>query len=192
MLAFFTPNCIDTPAVQLGAQWAGAIIAPANPNYTVGELEYQLRDSGAKALITQVAQLPVAREAAAKAGIPEDRIILIGTHRDPEQRFKHFTSVRNTSGATRYRKTKIDPKKDLAYLIYTSGTTGKSKGVMISHYNAVSTTILFWRFQGKYLSPSGGPDGKGDKILAFLPFYHIFGMLLVPLSTKPLMAPYTD
>src|ERR1700761_2491410 len=50
VLGLFVPNDIDVPAVVLGTLWAGAIISPANPGYTVAELVYQLKDSGAKAL----------------------------------------------------------------------------------------------------------------------------------------------
>jgi hypothetical protein len=52
-------------------------------------------------------------------------IALIGDAKDKEGRVKHFTSIRNISGATRYRRTKIDGDKDLAFLVYSSGTTGK-------------------------------------------------------------------
>ncbi|KKA25449.1 Photinus-luciferin 4-monooxygenase (ATP-hydrolyzing) [Rasamsonia emersonii CBS 393.64] len=176
VLALFTPNCVDTPAITWGTLWAGGVISPANPTYTVDELAFQLKNSGAKALVTQVPMLPVAREAAQKAGIPEDRVILMGDARDPEARAKHFTSIRNISGASRYRKTKIDPKKDLAFLVYSSGTTGLPKGVMLSHCNIVSNVCQNHRADGRYFSWNGGADGKGDRILAFLPFFHIYGL----------------
>ena len=50
VLGLFVPNDIDVPAVVLGTLWAGGIVSPANPGYTVAELVYQLKDSGAKAL----------------------------------------------------------------------------------------------------------------------------------------------
>ena len=53
-------------------------MSPANPGYTAEELAFQLKDAGAKALVTQKPFLAVAQEAAKQAGIPEDRIILIG------------------------------------------------------------------------------------------------------------------
>ena len=98
VLALFTPNCIDTPIITWGTHWAGGIISPANPGYTVDEMAYQLKDAGAKALATQRPFLKVAVEAARRAGIPEDRIILIGDEKDASARFKHFTSVRYEAG----------------------------------------------------------------------------------------------
>ncbi|PPJ58103.1 hypothetical protein CBER1_05278 [Cercospora berteroae] len=176
VLALYTPNCIDTPAVTWGAHWAGAIVSPANPGYTVDELAYQLKDSGAKGLITQLAQLDQAKAAAKKVGIPEDRIALIGDEKDPAGRVKHFSSVRNISGTQRYRRAKIDADKDLAFLVYSSGTTGLPKGVMLSHRNIVANTLqvtageqpLSWK------PAKGRPEG--DAILAFLPFFHIYGL----------------
>jgi acyl-CoA synthetase (AMP-forming)/AMP-acid ligase II len=176
VLALFTPNSIDTPVLMWGTLWAGGIVSPANPAYTVDELAFQLKNSGAKALATQVSVLSVAVEAAKKVGIPEDRIILLGDQRDPNARFKHFTSVRNISGATRYRKQKITPESDLAFLVYSSGTTGVPKGVMLSHRNIVANIMQQVAGEGGNLSWNGGPDGKGDRVLAFLPFYHIYGM----------------
>jgi len=125
VLALYTPNSIDTPAVIWGTQWAGGIISPANPGYNVTELAFQLKDSGAKALATQKPFLETARKACKEVGIDEDRIILLGDEKDKTAQFKHFSSIRNISGATRYRKSKIDPKKDLAFLVYSSGTTGQ-------------------------------------------------------------------
>ncbi|GIJ98696.1 hypothetical protein Aspvir_000815 [Aspergillus viridinutans] len=176
VLALFTPNCIDTPAVTWGTHWAGGVVSPANPAYTVEELAFQLKNSGAKALITQMALLPVATAAAKQAGIMEDRIILIGDERDPQAKFKHFSSIRNISGATRYRKTKINSATDLSFLVYSSGTTGVPKGVMLSHRNIVANSLQLAAGEDKQLSWNGGADGKGDRILAFLPFYHIYGL----------------
>ncbi|KAM3414942.1 hypothetical protein BST61_g10082 [Cercospora zeina] len=176
VLALYTPNCIDTPAVTWGAHWAGAIVSPANPGYTVDELAYQLKDSGAKGLITQVAQLDQAKAAAKKVGIPEDRIALIGDEKDPAGKIKHFSSVRSISGLQRHRRTKVDADKDLAFLVYSSGTTGLPKGVMLSHRNIIANTLqvtageepLSWK------PAKGRPEG--DAILAFLPFFHIYGL----------------
>ncbi|CEJ59252.1 Putative Acyl-CoA synthetase [Penicillium brasilianum] len=176
VLALFTPNSIDTPVLMWGTLWAGGIISPANPAYTVDELAFQLKNSGAKALATQASVLSVATAAAKKVDIPEDHIILLGDERDRDARYKHFTSVRNISRATRYRRQKITPETDLAFLVYSSGTTGVPKGVMLSHRNIVANVLQQVIGEGGNLSWNGGPDGKGDRVLAFLPFYHIYGL----------------
>ncbi|KAI5275410.1 acetyl-CoA synthetase-like protein [Aureobasidium subglaciale] len=171
VIAMFTPNNIDTPIVMWGAHWAGATVSPANPGYSADELAFQLKDAGAKALITQWPVIETARAAAKKVGLPEDRIILIGDQKDPEMRFKHFTSIRNTAGTNRYRRTKIDPEKDLAFLVYSSGTTGLPKGVMLSHSNIVANTLQ--------VGTGEAPLTYEDRILAFLPFFHIYGLTVI-------------
>jgi len=177
VMALFTPNCIDTPIITWGTHWAGGIISPANPGYTADELAFQLKDSGAKALCTQIPFLKIAFEAAKQAGISEDRIILIGDEKDPSGKFKHFSSIRNIAGTNRYRRTKMVPEDDLAFLVYSSGTTGHPKGVMLCHENIVANILMGKAGEGGNLSWTGGPDGKGDNILAFLPFFHIYGWM---------------
>lgn len=177
VIGLFTPNCIDMPSVIWGAQWAGGIPSPANPGYTVEELSFQLKDSGARALVTQYPLLDVARKAAKIAGIAEDRIILMGDERDKTMKFKHFSNIRNTSGATRYRRSKAkDPSKDIAFLVYSSGTTGHPKGVMLSHTNIVSNILMLNEGEGGNLTWDGGKDKTGDSIICFLPFFHIYGL----------------
>lgn len=198
VLGVFSPNCIDTPAITCGALWAGVIVSPANPGYTVNELAYQLRDSGAKAIVTQLATIDTVRKACAKVGLPEDCIVLMGDARDKSGKFKHWTSVRNISGTTRYNQAKITPKTDLAFLVYSSGTTGTPKGVRLCHYNLTSNVLqlnageygagannLTWDGSGTSPGiPLPRKESGGDKILACLPFFHIYGLtatILLPM-----------
>ncbi|PWY84385.1 acetyl-CoA synthetase-like protein [Aspergillus eucalypticola CBS 122712] len=135
VLALYTPNSIDTPIVIWGAHWAAGVVSPANP-------AYNLKNSGAKALITQVAHLKVARAAAKKMDIPESRILLIGDARDPKAEIKHLTSIFYSSG--NFGRARINPKQDLAFLVYSSGTTGLPKGVILSHRNIVANTLQIY------------------------------------------------
>jgi 4-coumarate--CoA ligase len=168
VLALYTPNSIDTPAIVWGTHFAGGILSPANPTYTVEELAFQLQNSGAKALATQLPLIENARKAAQKVGLPEDRIILLGGGRDERSQFRHFTSLGNIAGLSRHGRVKVnDPAKELAFLAYSSGTTGLPKGVMLTHRNLVSNLLM-----GLAASSVTGED----RLLAFLPFYHIYGL----------------
>lgn len=120
VLAFFSPNSIDTPIVNLGLHWAGGVASPANPTYTVDELARQLADSHAKAVVTQKPFLQATRAAAQKVGLPLDRIILMGDARDETGEHRHWTDINAKGAWVQPGKTAIDPKKDLAYLVYSS------------------------------------------------------------------------
>nr|POE82670.1 putative 4-coumarate--coa ligase 1 [Quercus suber] len=177
VLALYTPNSIDTAPITWGCHFAGGIVSPANPGYTVEELAFQLKNSGAAALVTQLAHVKIAAAACKNVGIPEERIILIGDAKDSSAYFKHFTSIRNISGATRYRRTKVDPVKDLAFLVYSSGTTGHPKGVMLNHRNIVAN-VLQQAVGERKLNANPGP-GEAGSMIAVLPFFHIYGLTVL-------------
>ncbi|CAK7568664.1 MAG: hypothetical protein SEPTF4163_006662 [Sporothrix epigloea] len=176
VMAFYTPNNIDTPPAMLGLLWAGGIGSPANPLYTEPELAFQLKDSGAKAIATQLPFLETARRAAKSVGIPDERIILIGDAHDPSGHFRHFSTFRNASSPGRSAAVKVDVHKDLAFLVYSSGTTGMPKGVCLTHYNIVSNVLQMAAIDSLSIHPFGGIDGKGDKGLGITPFFHIYGL----------------
>jgi 4-coumarate--CoA ligase len=195
VLGVFSPNHIDIPPVTLGTLWAGGTLSPANPGYTANELAQQLLDSGTRVIATQLSVLDIVKESCRAVGIGDDCIILLGD-RDTTGRYKHWTSIRNTSGSIRYVQSKVKPKIDTAFLIYSSGTTGKPKGVRLSHYNLVSNVLqvqaseqynLTW--DGSKTSsdiPAPAPQSGGDKVLASLPLFHIYGLtmfVLCPLYT---------
>ncbi|KAL7272805.1 hypothetical protein RUND412_004367 [Rhizina undulata] len=168
VLAIFSTNQLDTPPVTWGTHWAAGVLSPANPTYTVEELAFQLKNSGAKALITIPELLPVATKAAASVGLPNDRIIIMGDQRTKD--FKHWREIVDSGAVIEWRRTKVNPAKDLAFLVYSSGTTGHPKGVMLSHRNIVVNVLQLVTGEGNNVS------WKNDKIIAFLPFFHIYGL----------------
>ncbi|KAF4122932.1 Acyl-CoA synthetase (AMP-forming)/AMP-acid ligase II [Geosmithia morbida] len=171
VLSIYSSNCVETPVVNLGLHWAGGVASPANPTYTPGELARQLKDSGSKALITQVPYLDAALEAARDANLSQDRIILIGD--SLHEGFKHWTDITAKSAWFTPTKTPVDPKKDLAYLVYSSGTTGLPKGVALTHENVVANMSQVGPLDLKLL------NWDIDSHLGVLPFFHIYGLSVV-------------
>lgn len=169
VLAVYAPNDVDTAPVIYGAFFAGGVVTPANPGYSADELAYQLKNSDARALVTTVQFLGTALEAAKTVGIPTDRVILLGAGRDKTHRVKHWTNIRKTSGALRYRRRRAKPE-DLAFLAFSSGTTGLPKGVMLTHRNIVADLVLVQNAVGNWYSSAK------DKFLGVLPFFHIYGL----------------
>ncbi|POS86209.1 hypothetical protein EPUL_001951 [Erysiphe pulchra] len=179
VLAVYSPNYIDIPSIIWGTLWAGGVLSPANPNYTHDELVFQLRDSGAKALITQKSCLGVAQKACQEVGIDSSRIILIGDEKDSSTQFKHFHDFLGLQPTKNVTRTVVNPKKDLAFLVYSSGTTGRPKGVMLSHSNIVSDVLMAHTVEEDKLHWNGGYKEEGDKTVGFLPFFHIYGLLCI-------------
>ena len=176
VLVLFTPNSTEIAAVSFGTLWAGGVVCPFNNLYTVGELVSQLKSSRAKALVTHVACLQVAREAALFAGLSLDRVILVGP-RDPKGLFKHFSDLQPSS--TDVQKVAINPSADLAYLVYSSGTTGLPKGVMLTHTNIVANVLQTRLMETRQM------EWNRDKVIGLLPMYHIYGESWYSLNSFP-------
>jgi long-chain acyl-CoA synthetase len=148
------PNVLAFPVVFYGIQLAGAAVVPMNPLLKAREVEYYLRDSGARLVLAaeQVAQ--AATEAAGAVGI---EAIGVGAAL-PTQ----VMADRPADGAVE----RADD--DLSVILYTSGTTGQPKGAELTHANLRSNA----RTGGKELVESG-PD---DVIMGCLPLFHVFGL----------------
>ncbi|KAK6362869.1 hypothetical protein TWF730_000322 [Orbilia blumenaviensis] len=172
VMGVFTLNNIESPLLTWGVLWAGGVLSPANPGYTLDEFVYQLKNCEAKAITTQAEVLPLVKEAAARVGIPQDRILIIGDTKVPG--FTHVSQLKNMSHreVKLTRRPKFDPAKDLAFLVYSSGTTGLPKGVMLSHRNIVANIL-----QGTAAEVNLKPDE--DTVLGFLPFFHIYGLTCI-------------
>lgn len=156
VLAIMAPNIPEYAVVFHGTAWAGGVVTTVNPTYTAGEVRHQLKDSGAKLLVTVSMFGAIAREAAEGTSVEE-----IFTFDASD--FKPVTDLLGEPMAT-HAEVGLD---DVVCLPYSSGTTGLSKGVMLTHRNLVAnlqqTEVVL-------------PTGKGEAILSFLPFFHIYGM----------------
>jgi 4-coumarate--CoA ligase len=138
------------------------LVSPANPSYTEEELLHQLTDSNAKAILTIPELLDVAIAAGKRANIPLEKIILF---KEASRGHKLYTELSSIKLAESTRG-KINPE-DVAFLAYSSGTTGLAKGVMLTHRNIVSNSLMGAYLEGMAMS------WKTDKMISFVPFYHI-------------------
>jgi 4-coumarate--CoA ligase len=174
-LAIFSPNCEEYAVVVLGTIAAAGVISPASVGFGADELVYQLKDCGAKALVTHSSVLDVALKAAQACGIPKSHVILISDDDSASALSEGVTSFGTiTSAATPgpWERPRINIKEDLVALPYSSGTTGRPKGVRLSHYNLVSNVLSFWSSQN-----NGNIDAPGgnQRFISILPYSHIYG-----------------
>lgn len=158
------PNVPAFATVFHGILRAGATATTINSLYTPEEIANQLQDAEAEWLITVSPLLPGAAVAAATLGIADDHVIVLdGAEGHP--------SLRDLLGEGHAAPdVSFDPATHLAVLPYSSGTTGRPKGVMLTHRNLVANVA-----QSRPMLTLT-PD---DRVLAVLPFFHIYGMTVL-------------
>jgi len=162
VLGLFAPNCPDFAVALLGAVAAGGVVTTVNSLATAQDLEYQLRNAGAKVLVTVPAFMDRAAPAAQRVGIRELFVLGSAPGATP------FAALLETDEPAPARP--VDPARDLAVLPYSSGTTGFPKGVMLTHRNLVANLLQTARVHHV---------AEQDRIIAVLPFFHIYGMQVV-------------
>ncbi len=162
VFATFMPNVPEYAVVFLGVASAGGINTTVNSLYSTADLVHQFKDSNAKFLLTIPEFLDRALPAAEECGIEEVFVLGEADATTP------FSELLDNDGIA--PPVEIDPKKDLVALPYSSGTTGLSKGVMLTHENLIANMVL---------SCQPNPVDETDSMIGVLPFFHIYGMVLI-------------
>lgn len=162
VFAIYSPNLPEYAIIFHAVSLIGGVNTTVNPLYTAEELNFQLRDSGAKYLLTISAFLDKAIEAAKGTGVEE-----IFTF-DVAEGATAFTELLKSDGNP--PAVDIDPREDLVVLPYSSGTTGLPKGVMLTHHNLVANLAQYDGVQ---------PSSSDEVLIGVLPFFHIYGMQVI-------------
>lgn len=158
VIALMAPNMPDYAVVFHAAALAGATVTTLNPTYTATEAAHQLKDSGASLMVTIPAFLPVATEAAKGSAVRE--IVTLA----PAEGHRQLDDLLGPALAAQVA---VDLESHVLALPYSSGTTGLPKGVMLSHRNMVVNVDQALPLLDVH---------PGETTVAFLPFFHIYGM----------------
>ncbi len=158
VLALMAPNIPEYCVVFHGAAWAGGTVTTINPTYTAHEVNHQLNDAGAEILVTVAPFLDTAREAVKGTKVQE--IVVIGAA-------EGAVPLSDLMGEPLQAQAPVDTAEHVVALPYSSGTTGLPKGVMLTHRN-LSVNI------DQSLVPADVREG--ELTVAFLPFFHIYGL----------------
>jgi long-chain acyl-CoA synthetase len=189
-VALMMPNVLQYPVAIFGLMRAGLVGVNCNPLYTPRELEHQLVDSGAEAILilenfahtleqvigkTKVRTI-ITTQIGDMLGFPKSLLTNLVV-----KRVKKMVPVFKLSGAIPFPETlsrgsrrKLAPPEmsqdDIAFLQYTGGTTGVSKGAMLTHGNLVANLLQVSSWVGKELE-----EGR-ETVVTALPLYHIFAL----------------
>jgi long-chain acyl-CoA synthetase len=194
------------PPVFFGILKTGATTVTCNPSYTAGELGFQLKDSGAKAVfvLDHPKFTPLAYDAAegtdvefvvvcsVKAFLPKVKAVLGGllgkipksTYYKDDMTVFYDDIIENYEAKA--PDVTIDPKEDLALILYTGGTTGTPKGAMLTHSNLYSNVVQIDEWI--QLEPDGGGTPQKlkpgeDVFVGALPWYHSYGLTLTMVAS---------
>jgi acyl-CoA synthetase (AMP-forming)/AMP-acid ligase II len=162
VIALHSPNTIMFPVVFYAATRAGATVTTVNALYTADDLHKQLLDSQARYLVTVSVFTPIA--AAAVPGTTVEEVFVC----DTAEGYRTVTELAATGAPE--PDVRIDPADDVAVLPYSSGTTGAAKGVMLTHRN-IATNLT----QAERMIELA----EGERIIAILPFFHVYGMTVL-------------
>ncbi len=189
-IALMMPNILQYPVALFGALRAGLIVVNVNPLYTPRELEHQLKDSGAAAIVifenachtlqgilarTDVKHVLVT-SIGDMLGFPKSLIVnfvikkvkkMVPAWSIPNT--IHFVSAVNSADEKKFNKPKLT-NDDLAFLQYTGGTTGVAKGAMLTHKNIIANISQARAWISSLIK-------RGEEIIITpLPLYHIFSL----------------
>ncbi|HET6977414.1 MAG TPA: AMP-binding protein [Pyrinomonadaceae bacterium] len=162
VFGILSPNCPEYGIAFHAVATLGGIVTPINPLYTPYEIAHQLKDSGARFLVTVPGCVEKAAAAAEYAHL--DELFVFGEAPGATP----FDSLLVDNG--RAEQVEINPREDLVALPYSSGTTGLPKGVMLTHHNLVSNLCQMEGLCYFY---------ETDTLICVLPLFHIYGLVVV-------------
>lgn len=210
-VAIMLPNTPQAVISYFAILLAGGIVVQTNPLYTERELEYQMKDSGAKAIITLDILYPRVSKVMPKTELQHTIVTaikdflpfpknLVYPFIQKKQygivvKVKHEGNIHLLTEILKSNPQKVtaynfDAGEDVALLQYTGGTTGSPKGVMLTHKNLIANTEMSekWLYKCK--------PGEGS-VLGIIPFFHVYGMttvmiLSIKMAYKMILLPKFD
>ncbi|WP_414474424.1 AMP-binding protein [Microvirga sp. M2] len=189
-IALMMPNLLQYPVAMFGALRAGYIVVNCNPLYSPRELEYQLRDSGAEAIVIVENFAHVLEQVLEKTNVRHVVTTQIGDLLHfPKRQIVNFTikhvkklvppwsiphAVPFRAALSQGAKLSWNPAdpgpEDIAFLQYTGGTTGVPKGAMLTHRNLIANVQQANAWLQSFLQ-----EGE-ETVVTALPLYHIFAL----------------
>lgn len=191
-VALMMPNLLQYPIALFGILRAGLVVVNVNPLYTPRELEHQLQDSGAKAIVVVSNFASTLEKVVFNTDVKHVILTRMGDQLSfgkrtlvnfvvkyvkklvPKYKLPNAVTFREVLSVGKYRqyvRPQIE-RDNLAFLQYTGGTTGVAKGAMLSHGNIIVNV-----FQSKWIAyPFVGDRHRERLAILALPLYHVFAL----------------
>jgi long-chain acyl-CoA synthetase len=187
-VAIMLPNLLQYPVALIGALRSGLAVVNVNPLYTPAELQFQLADSGAAAVVVLENFAHTLEQALAGTRVRHVVTTQVGDLFPAAKRWaanfvvkrvKRMVPAWRLPGARAWRETAADPSglaevfvqaDDIAFLQYTGGTTGRPKGAVLTHRNLIANVAQTVAWIGATLT-----EGE-ETVITALPLYHIFAL----------------
>ena len=190
-IALMMPNLLQYPIALFGALRAGLVVVNVNPLYTPRELEHQLNDSGAKAIVVVSNFAATLEKIVFETSIKHVILTRMGDQLSfgkrtlvnfvvkyikklvPKYKLPHAVSFREALSIGKQRQY-VRPtiyKDDLAFLQYTGGTTGVAKGAMLTHGSVIANVA-----QAKWVAEPLLKCSRERIAVIPLPLYHVFAL----------------
>jgi long-chain acyl-CoA synthetase len=189
-VAVMMPNCLQYPVGVFGTLRAGYVVVNVNPLYTARELEHQLKDSGAEAIVILENFAHVLQGVIAKTPVKHVVVAALGDLLGPKgaivnfvvRRVKKMVPPWEIAGTIRFNAmleegSRLELKRvetgheEVAFLQYTGGTTGVSKGAILLHRNILANLEQ----AAAWLKPFVKEE-EPQAIVTALPLYHILSL----------------
>jgi long-chain acyl-CoA synthetase len=198
-VAIMMPNVPQYPIALAGVLRAGGVVVNVNPLYTPRELEHQLRDSGAEAIVILENFAVTLQQVIAKTAVKHVVVASIGDllgfpkgaiANFAVRRIKKMVPGYSLPGAVRFNDAIAEGSRcklvtpdigpdDIAFLQYTGGTTGVSKGATLLHRNLVANVLQLEAWVTPALTDtSRGPVPAQFVYICALPLYHVFALVV--------------
>jgi len=169
-LCLYMSNRPEYTITFIAATSLGIVVSPMNPGYKEREVAYQIENSEAKAIMLQSSLVPTLQSALQQKAQPNLKHFLVTGEKASESMPEAITFASLMRGSSSQRHPQVAIRgDDIAALPYSSGTTGFPKGVILTHRNLGVNNLQF--LTALRLS-------EADVALNFLPFYHIYGVML--------------
>ena len=154
----------------IAAASIGVVVSPMNPAYKEREVGYQLENSEAKAILVQRELLPLLSTVMNAKSLPHLKHLIVTGEQVPEALPNAVPFARLLRESSPKHPGAVEVSSDdLLALPYSSGTTGFPKGTLLTHRNLTTNNLQFTTVQR---------TNSTDVALLFLPFYHIYGVML--------------